>query len=94
MHYEALTAQEQAQLINERLHQLEAEHFSRVLTRRASELATDVPADARDATLRRLDEEISTLDAAIMLHREDRDALLEGHGLEPAQPLPNSSGSA
>lgn len=70
--YETLTQEDRLGIIQERLRQLEAEHYNAALTRRAAERATDVPEEQRAEMVRRLDAQLDTLEEAIRLHREER----------------------
>ncbi|HEX8101854.1 MAG TPA: hypothetical protein VF533_04540 [Solirubrobacteraceae bacterium] len=70
--YDTLTPEDRLGIVQERLRQLEAEHYNAALTRRAAEQASDVGAEQRDEMLRRIDAQLQTLEAAIRLHRDER----------------------
>jgi hypothetical protein len=83
--YEQLTPQDRVRLVEERLRQLEADHYTHVLARQAGEQASDVAPEQRVEMLDRLAAQIDTLEAAIRVHRRERDDLLESAPSGPAE---------
>ena len=76
-HYTVLTAADQVRIVEERLRQLESEHYANILVRQSIEHATDVDDAQRRALLAEVDEKIATLERAIVTHRDEREQLVQ-----------------
>jgi hypothetical protein len=69
--YEYLGPDERLQIVESRLRQYEAEHYSHSLNRRALELAVDLPEDEKHAQLRQIDQRLASIERSIELHRDE-----------------------
>jgi hypothetical protein len=73
--YEQLNADEQLQIVEQRLHQYEAEHYGALLNRRALEQASDLSAEDKRRQLEQLDRTLASLASSIQLHRAERESI-------------------
>jgi hypothetical protein len=79
MEYRSLSPEERVQIVDGRLKQLEAEHYTTALNRRSLESATDMTPEDQSRLLAESDEKLETLERAIEIHRRER-AELDGAG--------------
>jgi hypothetical protein len=76
--YEHLSGAEREQIVDQRLHQYEAEHYGAMLNRRALSEANDIPDEDKRAQLEQLNRTIASLESSIRLHRSERDRIRGG----------------
>ncbi|MEA2443117.1 MAG: hypothetical protein QOJ12_409 [Thermoleophilales bacterium] len=71
LEYEYLGPEERLQIVESRLRQYEAEHYSHSLNRRALELSVDVRDEDKRIQLAQIDQRLASIESSIELHREE-----------------------
>ena len=71
--YEALTAQQRVEIIDSRLAQYEAEHYSAELNRMTLEHATDIAEADKHEQLTQIGRILESLESSIAIHRAERE---------------------
>ncbi|MEA2495168.1 MAG: hypothetical protein QOJ29_3079 [Thermoleophilaceae bacterium] len=69
--YQYLSPEEQVQIVESRLRQYEAEHYSHLLNRRALERSVDLPDEDKRLQLAQLDQRLESIERSIELHRDE-----------------------
>ena len=77
--YEALTDQQRVEIIDSRLAQYEAEHYSAQLNRMPLEQATDIADADKHQQLAQIARVLESLETSIAIHRDER-ARIAGNG--------------
>jgi ATP-dependent DNA ligase len=76
--YKDLTTAERLTIVTSRLKELESEHYSNALMREALAQAEDVDDRQRAALLTNADQQLTSLERAIAIHREEQARLRNG----------------
>jgi hypothetical protein len=77
--YEALTDQQRVEIIDSRLAQYEAEHYSAQLNRMTLERATDIAEADKHQQLAQIARVLESLETSIAIHRDERARIADGH---------------